>query len=64
MFDYAKKIKENHDRKFLIKDELAKILNVSFLSTFRCEWEKFETNIKTKKKLIDLFNEIDMKLDD
>ena len=51
MFDYAKKIREYRERKFLTQHELAKILNVSYVSI-------------TKKKLVALFNEIGMKLDD
>ena len=56
MFDYAKKISEYRERKFLTQHELAKILNV--------ETGRFEPNMETKKKLVALFNEIGMKLDD
>lgn len=64
MFDYAKKIREYRERKFLTQEELAEILNVSYVSV--CGWEtgRFEPNMETKKKLVVLFDEIDMKLDD
>ena len=61
MFDYAKKIREYRERKFLTQEELAKILGVSIS---RWERGKFEPNMETKKKLVALFNEIGMKLDD
>ena len=64
MFDYAKKIREYRERKFLTQKDLAKILNVSFVSISRWERGKFEPNMETKKKLAALFNEIGMKLDD
>ena len=64
MFDYAKKIKEYRERKFLTQEELAKILNVSFVSISRWERGKFEPNMETKKKLFAIFNEIGMKIDD
>ena len=64
MFDYAKKIKEYRERKFLTQEELAKILNVSFVSISRWERGKFKPNMETKKNLVALFDEIGMKLDD
>lgn len=64
MFDYAKKIKEYRERKFLTQTELAKILHVSYVSVCRWETGKFEPNMATKKKLVSLFNEIGMKIDD
>ena len=51
MFDYAKKIREYRERKFLTKEELAKILGVTFVSISRWERGKFEPNMETKKKL-------------
>lgn len=54
MLDYAKKIKEYHERKFLTLEELAKILNVSYVYVCRCETGRFEKNMETKKKLVAL----------
>ena len=64
MFDYAKKIREYRERKCLTQEELAKILNVSYVSICRWETDRFEPTMDTKKKLVSLFNEIGMKLDD
>lgn len=64
MFDYAKKIREYRERKCLTQEELAKILNVSYVSLCRWEIERFELNMETKKKLVVLFNETGMKIDD
>ena len=64
MFDYAKKIREYRERKFLMQEELAKILGVTYVSISRWETGRFEPNMETKKKLVTLFNEIGMKLDD
>ena len=64
MFDYAKKIREYRERKFLTQEELAKILGVTFVSISRWETGRFEPNMETKKKLVALFDEIGMKLDD
>lgn len=46
------------------QEELAKILNVSYVSVCRWETGRFEPTMDTKKKLVALFNEIGMKLDD
>ena len=64
MFDYAKKIREYRERKCLTQEEQAKILNVIYVSV--CGWEtgRFEPTMDTKKKLVALFDEIGMKLDD
>lgn len=64
MFDYAKKIREYRERKFLTQEELAKILNVSYVSICRWETGRFKPTMETKKKLVALFNEIGMKIDD
>ena len=64
MFDYAKKIREYRERKCLTQEELAKLLNVSYVSVCRWEIDRFEPTMDTKKKLVALFNEIEMKLND
>ena len=51
MFDYAKKIREYHERKCLTQEELAKLLNVGYVSI--CKWEtgRFEPTMDTKRNL-------------
>jgi len=63
MFDYAKKIREYRERKFISQQELAKILGVSNVTVCRWETGRYEPDMETKKKLVALFNEIGMKLD-
>ncbi|WP_084318546.1 helix-turn-helix transcriptional regulator [[Mycoplasma] imitans] len=41
MFNYAKKIKEYRERKFLTQQELAKLLGVTYVSICRWETGKF-----------------------
>ena len=57
MFNYVKKINT-------LTVGLAKILGIKFVSISRWERGKFKPNMETKKKLVALFNEIGMKLDD
>lgn len=64
MFDYAKKIREYRERKFISQQELAKILGVSNVTVCRWETGRYEPDMETKKKLVALFNEIGMKFDD
>ena len=64
MFDYAKKIREYRERKFISQQELAKILGVSNVTVCRWETGRYEPDMETKKKLVALFNEIGMKLDE
>lgn len=64
MFDYARKIREYRERKFISQQELAKILGVSNVTVCRWETGRYEPDMETKKKLAALFNEIGMKLDD
>ena len=63
MFDYAKKIREYRERKFISQQEQAKILGVSNVTVCRWETGRYEPDMETKKKLVALFNEIGMKLD-
>lgn len=64
MFDYAKKIREYRERKFISQQELAKILGVSNVTVCRWETGRYEPDMETKKKLVALFIEIGMKIDD
>ena len=64
MFDYARKIREYRERKFISQQDLAKILGVSNVTVCRWETGRYEPDMETKKKLVALFNEIGMKLDD
>ena len=64
MFDYARKIREYRERKFISQQELAKILGVSNVTVCRWETGRYEPDMETKKKLVALFNEIGMKFDD
>ncbi len=64
MFDYARKVREYRERKFISQQELAKILGVSNVTVCRWETGRYEPDMETKKKLVALFNEIGMKLDD
>lgn len=64
MFNYAKKIKEYRERKFLTQQELAEKLGVTYVSICRWETGKFEPTIKIKKKLVALFEEAGMKIED
>ena len=64
MFDYARKIREYRERKFISQQELAKILGVSNVTVCRWETGRYEPDMETKKKLVALFNEIGMKLDE
>ena len=64
MFDYAKKIREYRERKFLTQSQFAELIGVKLVTVSRWERGKFEPNMETKKKLVALFNEIGMKLED
>ena len=50
MFDYAKKIREYRERKFISQQELAKILGVSNVTVCRWETGRYEPDMETKKK--------------
>lgn len=51
MFDYAKKIREYRERRLLTQHELAKILNVSYVSICRWETGRFDQTWKPKRNL-------------
>lgn len=57
MINYAEKIKEYREKKFLTQSELAKELGVTLLTVSRWETGKFEPNMKMKKKLSNLFKD-------
>lgn len=61
MFDYAKKIKEYRERKFLTQEELAKLLGVNYVTISRWETGMFEPNMETKKRLVRMFEEAGIK---
>ncbi len=61
MIDYAKKIKEYREKKFLTQAELAELIGVSAPCVTRWETKTFEPTIKVKKKLYELFMEAGMK---
>lgn len=60
MINYALKIKEYRERKFLKQDELAKLLGVSKTSITRWETGKFEPTMQIKKRLYQLFIDVGM----
>lgn len=62
MINYAQKIKEYRERKFLKQDELAKLLGVSKTSVTRWETGKFEPTMEIKKKLYQLFIDAGMQV--
>ena len=62
MINYAIKIKEYRERKFLTQEELAKKLGVSKMSITRWETGKFEPTMQIKKKLYQLFIEAGMQV--
>ncbi len=64
MINYAQKIKEYRERKFLTQVELAELLGVGKSSITRWENGQFEPTMKIKKKLYQLFIEAGMKVED
>lgn len=63
LYEYAKLIKEYRERKFITQTELANLLGCKPITVCRWETGKFEPNMATKKKLISLFKEAGMKID-
>lgn len=64
MINYAQKIKEYRERKFLTQVELAKLLGVGKTTVTRWETGQFEPTMKIKKKLYQLFIEAGIKVKD
>lgn len=64
MIDYAKKIKEYRERKFLTQTDLANVLGVSLASVTRWKTGQFKPTMKIKKVLYSLFIEAGMKVED
>ena len=64
MINYALKIKEYRQRKFLTQEDLAKVLSVSVTSVTRWENGKFQPTMQIKKRLYQLFVEAGMKVED
>lgn len=64
MINYAKKIKEYRERRFLTQKEFAEYLGVSVPSVTRWETGKFEPTMKIKKRLCKLFIDAGMNLED
>jgi DNA-binding helix-turn-helix protein len=64
MLDYAKLIREYRERKFLTQTEFAEQIGVKLVTVCRWETRRFEPNMAMKKKLVGLFKETGMKIDD
>ncbi len=63
MLDYARKIREYRERKFLTQEQLAKLLGVSYVTISRWETGMFKPNMETKRKLVHMFGEAGMAID-
>lgn len=57
MLNYAEKIREYRERKFITQKQLADILDVSLISVVRWENGKNQPTMAIKKKLCDLFKQ-------
>lgn len=64
MINYAQKIKEYRERKFLTQIEFVELLGVGKTTVARWETGQFEPTIKIKKKLYELFLEAGMNVED
>ena len=62
-YNYPKALKRLRAKLDLSQEDLAKILNVSFMSVNRWENGKHEPTIIIKEKLNDLFEENNIKLE-
>lgn len=63
MINYAEKIKEYRERMFLTQTQLADILGCKFITDSRWETGRFEPNMAIKKKLVSMFKEAGIKID-
>ncbi len=64
MLDFASKIKEYRERKFLTQTELANLLGCRLVTVCRWETGRFQPNMQMKRKLVHLFYEAGMKIDE
>ena len=64
MIDYAKAVKEYRERKFLTQVQLADLLGVKFVTISRWETGRFEPNMAMKKRLVGLFKDAGMKIEE
>lgn len=64
MINYAQKIKEYRQIKFLTQVELADLLGVGKTTVTRWETGQFEPTMKIKKKLYEFFVEAGMKVEE
>ena len=64
MINYAEKIKEYRERKFLTQVDFAALINVSVPCVTRWENGRYEPTMKIKKKLYELFIEAGMKMEE
>ena len=62
--DYKRLVKELRTRLIITQEELAEMLGVSFASINRWERGKHEPTTKTKRKIVELCKENNIKLED
>ena len=61
--NYAKAIKELRQKMLLTQTEFAKLLNTTFGTVNRWESGKYEPTMKTKRKLVPLFEKYNITLE-
>ena len=62
-YNYPKAIKKLRAKLDLSQEELAKLLNVSFVSVNRWETGKFDPTMKIKRKLAPLFEKYEIEVE-